>query len=178
MTDDHPSTSGQSGRISPLVIRKTEFSTKLRGYDPEGVEEFREMVADELGRVLEVVDRLRQQNRDLESRLAEARDRERDLQETLLRAQKVSDEIMATSHREAQLLVKEAEMTADRIVRQAVDQAQEVESRIDELRMRRHELQTRLRSTLELYSRMLEEDEGQDSPRATIHRLPRERKGE
>lgn len=179
MADDERSpTTENPGRLSPLVIRKTEFPSRLRGYDPESVEEFQEMVADELGRVLEVLDRLRHENRQLESRLAESREREKELQDTLLRAQKVSDEIMATSHREAQLLVKEAELTADRIVRQAIEQAQEVESRIDDLRLRRHELQTKLRATLELYARMLEEDLEKDSPRATIHKLPRERKGE
>jgi cell division initiation protein len=175
MSQDHEPSSQESAGPSPLAVRKTEFGTRLRGYDPEQVEEFRELVAEELARVLGLADRLRQENRRLEERLEDSRSREKELQETLLRAQKVSDEIMATSHREAQLLVKEAEMTADRIVRQAIEQAQEVEGRIDELRARRHELQLKLRSTLELYTRILDEDQGEEAPRATIHRLSRDR---
>lgn len=173
MSDDHeprPETAG----LTPLAIRKVRFEQKFRGYDPEAVDEFRELVAEELGDALAAIDRLKREKRGLENRLADAREREEELQETLLRAQKVSDEIMATSHREAQLLVKEAEITADKIVQQAIDRAQEVESRIDELRARRHELLVKLKGTLELYTRMLEEEEMEEStPRATIHRIPR-----
>ncbi|MDX1630232.1 MAG: DivIVA domain-containing protein [Thermoanaerobaculia bacterium] len=173
MSDDHESRP-ESGGLTPLAIRKIRFDRKLRGYDPEAVEEFRDLVAEELGDALTAIDELRREKRRLESGLADAREREEELQETLLRAQKVSDEIMATSHREAQLLVKEAEMTADKIVQQAIDRAQEVESRIEELRARRHELHVKLKGTVELYARMLEEEGVDDpSPRATIHRMPR-----
>lgn len=175
MSQDHSRTPGAAGSLSPLEIRKTQFRTKLRGYDPEAVDEFREVVADEVGRLLGQLDRLREDGRRLGERLEDSRAREQELQETLLRAQRVSDEIMATSHREAQLLVKEAEMTADRIVRQAIQQAQEVESRIEELRARRHELQLKLRGTLDLFGRLLEEDMEGEAPRATIHKLDRER---
>lgn len=163
-----------SGGLTPLAVRKIEFPRRLRGYDPERVEEFRDLVTDELTRVLAELDRQRQETLRLREHLEDSRQREKELQETLLRAQKVSDEIMATSHREAQLLVKEAEMTADRIVRQAIEQAQEVEGRIEELRARRHELQLKLRGTLDLYTRILDEEMEQETPRATIHRLARD----
>ena len=66
--------------------------------------------------------------------------------------------MISTSQREAQLLVKEAEIHADKIVNQAMERAQEMDNRIQELRTRRRELQLKLRGTLELYAQIVEAD--------------------
>jgi cell division initiation protein len=162
--------------LSPLAIRKARFRHRLRGYDPAEVEEFLELVGEELTRALTEVDRLRRDAGHLEQRLQLGEERERELQETLLRAQRVSEEIMASAHREAQLLVKEAEITADRIVQQAIDQSHAIERGISELRQRRQELQLKLKATLEIFGSALETDlaEGKET-RGTVHPLPRRR---
>ena len=162
--------------LTPLDIGKMKFGHALRGYDPAEVEEFLNLVGEELARVLGESERWQKERERMEGRLRGAEDRERELQETLLRAQRVSDEILANAQRESQLLVKEAEITADRLVQQAMDQAQGVERGIAELRHRRRELQLKLRNTLELYQRILEVDVQEDQERrATSHQLPRVR---
>ena len=164
--------------LTPLAIGKMRFAHSMRGYAPAEVEEFLNVVSEEMARVLGDLDRLREERDRAVDRQRSSEDRERELQETLLRAQRVSDEILANAQREAQLLVKEAEITADRLVQSAIEQSQNVERGIAELRHRRRELQLKLKNTLELYARILEADMQEDQERrATIHSLPRERQG-
>ena len=165
--------------LTPLAIGKMKFGHALRGYDQSEVEEFLAQVSDELARALTEVERYREDRDRSDQRLRETETRERELQETLLRAQRVSDEILANAQREAQLLVKEAELTADRLVQQAIEQATGIERGMAELRHRRRELQMKLKNTIELYNRILEADMAEDQERrATIHPMPpRERQG-
>jgi len=160
--------------LTPLSIRKMRFRQKLRGYDPVEVEEYLEVMADELARALTDAEQQSHRGQALAERLARTEDRERNLQDTLLRAQRVSEEILASSQREAQLLVREAELTADRIVQQAVDQAQRIERKISELRLRRRELQAKLKSTIDLFARTVEAEMAEeDPPLASLHAIPR-----
>jgi len=163
--------------LTPLDIGKMRFGHALRGYDPGEVEEFLGMVSEEMARALAEMERMREDRDRSDARLRQGEERERELQETLLRAQRVSDEILANAQREAQLLVKEAELTADRLVQQAIEQATGIERGMAELRHRRRELQMKLKNTIELYARILEADMAEDQERrATIHPLqPRER---
>jgi cell division initiation protein len=159
--------------LQPLEIQKTKFATKLRGYDPVEVENFLALVAEDLTQRLAEIERLERDNRLMRDRLERVDERERQLQETIVRGKKVSDEMISTSQREAQLLVKEAEIAADRLVTQAAERAQEIESRIAELRTRRKELQLKLRGTLELFAQILEADSEDERSAATVHTLGR-----
>jgi len=161
--------------LQPIEIQKTRFAQKLRGYDPVEVENFLTLVAEDLTQRIAEVDRLTRENRSLAERVAAAEGRERQLQEALLRGKQVSDQIIETSQREAQLLIKEAEITADKLVTQAMERAQEVENRIGELRTRRKELQIKLRGTLELFAQILEADFEEERATASVHTIGRKK---
>jgi len=163
--------------LTPLEIQKTRFAQKLRGYDPTEVDHFLSLVSEELARRLADGERLEQENRKLRERVAGAEARERQLQDAILRGQKVSDDMIATSQREAQLLIKEAEIHADRLVTQAMERAQEVENRIQELRTRRKELQIKLRGTLELFSQILESELEDERLTGNVQTLTRRKSG-
>jgi cell division initiation protein len=158
--------------LQPLEIQKTRFAQKLRGYDPVEVENFLALVAEDLTHRLAEIERLERDNRLLRDRLERADERERQLQETIVRGKRVSDEMIATSQREAQLLIKEAEIAADRLVTQAAERAREIEVKIADLRAKRKELQIKLRGTLELFTEIVAAD-AEDERAATVHTLGR-----
>ena len=162
--------------LTPLDIQKTRFTQKMRGYDAREVEDFLELVAEELAGRLTDVERLEQEVRYYRQRLEEGERREHQLQETLVRAQKVADEITEGAEREARVIVREAEITGDRIVQQATEQASRIESRIDELRMRRRELQLRFRNTLDMFEGILEEEMRDEQETAVVRTLPRKKR--
>jgi cell division initiation protein len=162
--------------ITPLEIQKMRFSQKMRGYDPTEVEGFLSLLAEELAARVAQTEKLERENRYYRQRLEETEHREHQLQQTLLRAQKVSDDITANAHREAELLVKEAEVTADKIVGQAIEQSTRFESKIAELRTARRELQLKFKNTLDLFQRILEAEMEEERSTATVLTLPRKRR--
>lgn len=162
--------------LTPMDIQKMRFSQKMRGYDPEEVEEFLSVVADQLVEHLGEIERLQRENRAYRQRVEEVQNREGRLQDTLLRAQQVSEEINEAAKREARLLVQEAEMTADRVIQQALDQASKIESKITELRATRRKLQLKLKNTLELFESFLEQDVEDERNTATVRTMPSRRK--
>lgn len=157
--------------LTPMAIQKMSFERKLRGYSTAEVDQFLELVAEELATVLGELESVRSERQNLEERLARTEARERDLQETLLRAQKVSEEIVDNAEREAQILVKEAELTADQIVQQSLEQAQDIERRIGELRRMRREMQISFKNALELYTEQLRADVEDEESSAVVRTL-------
>lgn len=162
--------------LTPLEIQKMRFSQRMRGYDATEVEGFLSVLAEELATRLAQVDKLERENRYYRQRLDETEQREHQLQQTLLRAQKVSDEITANARREAELTMKEAELAADKIVQQAIEQSTRIESRIAELRTQRRELQHRFKNTLDLFQRSLEAEMEDEQNTAPVYTLPRKRR--
>ena len=162
--------------MQPLDIQKTRFAHKMRGYDPVEVENFLALIAEDLTQRLGEIERLERDNRSLRERVANSEERERQLHDAILRGKKVSDEMIHTSQREAQLLVREAEMTAERMVGQASERAADVENRIAELRMRRKELQLKFKGTLELFGQILEAEMEDERTAATVHTMARRTK--
>jgi cell division initiation protein len=163
--------------LQPLEIQKQRFAQKLRGYDTVEVENFLSLVAEDVTHRIAEIERLERETRLLRERLEVAESRERDLQDTLLRGKKVSDEMITTSQREAQLLVKEAEMHADKLVHQAMERAQEVDNRIQELRTRRRELQQKFRRTLELFAQILQADMEDEHASANVQTFAKRKNG-
>jgi len=163
--------------LSPLDVQKHSFAQKLRGYDQVEVDHFLALVAEELSQRIGETERLDRENRQLRERLNVLEQRERQLQDAILRGRKVSDEMIQTSQKEAQLLLKEAEIHADRLVHQAMERAQEVENRIHELRTRRKELQIRLKGTLELFTQILEAELEDERTTSNVQTLTRRKSG-
>ena len=162
--------------LTPLDIQKMRFNQRMRGFDTTEVEGFLVLIAEELAGRLAQNEKLDRENRYYRQRLEEAEQREHQLQQTLLRAQKVSDEITANARREAELMVKEAEVASDRMVQQAVEQSTRIESKLVELRTMRRELQLKFKNTLDLFQRILEAEMEEERATATVHTLPRKRR--
>jgi cell division initiation protein len=162
--------------LAPIDIQKMRFNQRMRGFDTTEVEGFLVLMAEELAGRLAQIEKLDRENKYYRQRLEETMQREHQLQQTLLRAQKVSDEITNNARREAELTVKEAEMMADKIVQQAIDQSTRIEGKIGELRMQRRELQLKFKNTLDYFQRSLEEEMDDEQNNATVHTLPRRKK--
>jgi cell division initiation protein len=162
--------------ITPLEIQKMRFSQKMRGYDPTEVEGFLAVLAEELSTRIAQADKMERENRYYRQRLEETEHREHQLQQTLLRAQKVSDDITNNARQEAALMVREAEIAADKIVQQAIEQSTRFEGKISDLRTSRRELQLKFKNTLDLFQRILEAEMEDERNTATVLTLPRKRR--
>lgn len=105
--------------ITPIDIRSQEFHRALRGYDPAGVEEFRERVADEVERLLRERTQIEERLAQFREQLTAFRERERALNEALVAAQQLRQDTEQAARREADLVLREARGEAERIVQEA-----------------------------------------------------------
>ena len=154
--------------LSPLEIQKQTFAQSFRGYRAEDVRSYLQIVAEEIERLVKEVDRLTRENSHLREDLEDHTQRERILKDTLLSAQKVSEEMKANAHKEAELIVKDAELLAERVVSQAMDRVSDLEKVIIELKVERKQARTRLRNSLQTIQQIIELDEEHESTEQPI----------
>ena len=105
--------------LTPLDIRKQEFRRALRGYETLGVEDFRLRVADALERIIREKSVLEERVAALTDQLRAFREREQAMNEALVAAQQLREETRAAAAREAQMLGREAQAEARRVLDQA-----------------------------------------------------------
>ena len=143
-------------KLSPTDIQRQTFGVRFRGFDPDEVRAFLAAVAEEMAALQREKDEIEQQLRHLEQIVSEHRERETILKNTLLTAQKVSEDIRESARKEAETVVKQAEMQGDRLLELAQARAHEVERGILELRAHRTGLRTDIRALLTRLTHLLD----------------------
>jgi DivIVA domain-containing protein len=118
--------------LTPLDIRRQEFRRSLRGYEPTGVEDFRARVAEELERVIRERAVLEERVSALTEQLRVFREREKAMNEALVAAQQLREETRAAAEREAQVIVREAQNEASRVVDAARNDEVAIQARASE----------------------------------------------
>src|SRR5262249_37549130 len=135
-------------KISPMDVQRQSFGQRFRGLDPDEVRTFLNLLAEELAALQRERDVLQHEVQDLRALLDEHRERETILKNTLLRAQRLSEETRDNARKQAEAVVKEAELQADRLLELAQGRAHEVEKGILELRAHRSALRTDVRALI------------------------------
>ena len=152
--------------FSPLEITQREFGRKFRGLDPEEVQTFLEQVAEEMTRLLqENTDRATQIQR-LEAQLRMHQEREDSLRNTLVTAQKMTEEIKVGAKREADLLVRETELKAERLLEDAHRRLAQVQAEIAEFTRQRNLFASKLRGLLKIHLDLLDTEPEKPAPKA------------
>jgi cell division initiation protein len=150
--------------LSPVEITQREFGRRFRGLDPEEVQAFLEQIAKEMTRLLqEGADRGDQIQR-LESQVRMHQEREDTLRNTLVTAQKMTEEIKANAKREADLILKEAEVKAERLVEQAHRKCAQVQAEIAELKRQHDVFASKLRGLIKTHLDLLDAQPERPAP--------------
>ena len=160
--------------LTPLEIQKQTFARKLKGFDPQEVRAYLQLTAEEIERLVKDVDRLARENAMLRDDLDDHNQRERILKDTLLSAQKVSEEVKSNARKEAELIVKDAELLSERLVSQAMSRVADLERTIQDLKVERRGARNKLLATLDTIQQLLmldAEQEANELPITSLHRL-------
>ncbi len=145
-------------RITPLDIQQKQFPIRFRGFDVEEVYAFLEIVREEMENLLRENASLKEQIQRLESQLKEFRDMESTLRETLMTAQQMVEEYKNNARKQAELILKEAELKAEQMMRDAQEKVIKIHEDIMDLKGIRQHIKEELRRLLESHMRMLEFD--------------------
>ncbi len=159
-------------RIAPLDLRQPRFKRTMRGFDPTDVVAFLTEAADDYEHALREIDRLRQDLERMEALLAEHREREASLRNTLLTAQRLADDMREAAQNEAKMIVREAQGRADLVLQKAQVRLDEIERDISEMRLRRRTVEGSLESSIQALYQALEFIRDRDKPeeKVLLHR--------
>ncbi len=159
-------------RITPIEIQQHKFKTRMFGYDTAEVDHFLEMLADEL-------ERLHVQNNELKESLArtrtsleQMREREKAIQQTLMTAQQVTEEVKINARKEAEIVIAEAHLEGERVVRDANDRRLQLLNEIQEIKRQKISFEGGLRSMLDNHLKLMDMDALQVKQDESITHLP------
>jgi cell division initiation protein len=147
-------------RITALDVRQQQFSRRFRGYDRHEVETFLEDVAEDYESVVKENTLLKEQLATLEERSRNIVEHERTLQDTLITTHRLTEEMKNAAKREAEMIVRDAEMRADKLVADMRTEEARLKQDVTVLRRMRHQLVEELRGTLVRYDRLITGDAG------------------
>lgn len=147
-------------KITPLDIQQMGFKVRLRGYDREEVQRFLEEVAQTVESLNRDHAALREKLSLTERQLADLKKTETTLSNTLVAAQAITDDLKQAAQRDAELIMKEAEVKAAELIREARTELAGTQRDLSDLHKQRLLMIERLRSTLRTFERMLEIEEG------------------
>ena len=164
--------------ITSLEIKDKTFSTRFRGFDPEEVDEFLDIV------VRDYEDLVRSNHdkdlhiKSLEDRLSYFDEMKDSLSQSVLIAQDTaervkqaaserSNNIIHQAEQDAHRLLEEAKYKANEILRQAADNAKKVAVETEELKNKSRVFHQRLKSTIESQLAIVESSDWEDILRPT-----------
>lgn len=145
-----------SEKLTPIDVQNREFARKVKGYDVDVVDAFRQEVKATL-------ESLYRENEDLKVQLRVSKDKivdyerlEATLRETLATAQSISDNMKRSAEKEAQAIIAQAELEAEKRLFNLQTRKAELMAQIHELKKERIKFETKLESILDLHKRMLD----------------------
>ncbi|MCA0375927.1 MAG: DivIVA domain-containing protein [Gemmatimonadetes bacterium] len=153
--------------LTALDARRYDFGNALRGYDRARVDQFREQVAEELERLARANQELDAAARRAEEQLRDFQQRDRAINEALVSAQQLRNDIRTQAEREAQLVVREAQAEGDRQLQGIREQIRRAEDELQALWRTRRAFIAQMRHQLERHLTELNSAEGEPVPSFT-----------
>jgi len=158
-------------KITPLDIQQQQFRVRFRGFDMVEVDNFLDLLANEFEELLKDNNQLREEDRRKLARINELEAGEKELRDTLISAQRITEEMKNSAQKEAELIIEEAKLNAQKIIGNGQSQALQVENEINQLKRQRAQFEASFKANIEMHLKMIEKFE-------TVEFAPEKPKGE
>lgn len=145
-------------RFSSEDVAHQRFERRFRGYDTEQVREFLSVVGAHLSDYVVENQRLTRENDSLRKEVVDYRRREGGLQDALAMAKNTVTEVTERANREADVIVAEAELAAQRKLVGAERAVQAARDALAALKDQRRRVISEMRSTLEMHLHLIDSD--------------------
>ena len=143
-------------KITPLDIQQQEFRRTFLGLDPREVRNFLELCRDTVEELVRENATLRGEADRQNGELGRYRERERVLQDTLLTAQRMSEEMKSAAHKEAEIIFAQAHLEGEKIVQHAQHRLLKLFEQIHELRRQKAQFETGMKRLIDWHEKLLE----------------------
>ena len=146
-------------RITPMDIEQQEFSKSFRGYNEEEVDDFLDKIVKDYEELINENVRLNEEIERMQEKLKEFSEIEETLRSALLNAQKSAEEMKGRVESEAKIIIEKAELEAKSLKQQVFQREDLVKNEIDNLRRYKFTFKEKFKSMLNLYLKMIENEE-------------------
>ena len=147
-------------KITPIDIQQQQFKGKMfGGLDQEDVDAFLQSVAAEMEGLVRENNDLKEQQARQSREMVDLAEKEKELRDILLGAQRITEDMKVNARKEADLIVSEAELKAERIIADAERQLGDLKARIEDVRRQKVQFEMSLKGLLDSYARQLSGDE-------------------
>jgi len=142
--------------LTPMEIHNKDFPRKFRGYDPDEVDQFLDMIVEDF-------EKLYKENIDNKEKYRLAKEKldiyiaiEETLKETLVTAQKTAEDVVSNAQNKAELILRETEAEAFRLMQQGNERLLEKRIEQEELQKQLDVFRIRFKKLLEAEIEILE----------------------
>lgn len=135
--------------IKPIDIQEKEFTKAVRGYKEEEVNEFLDEITIDLERLLEELRQTKEENARLVEELERHRNSEGTVLETLEAAKGLMADISASAEKRAEILLKNAELDAQLMQKEAKDMAEKIAEENEAMKNRFIDFRTKYKKLLQ-----------------------------
>ena len=122
--------------ITPADIEYKEFTKAVRGYKEEEVDEFLDLIIVDMENLIRENKKLKADLEKARSQVTQHVNTETSVYETLESAKSLMNDIAASAERRAEVLLKNAELEASLITREAKESISRLRTQVEELRNR------------------------------------------
>ena len=142
--------------LTPVDILHTQFKSAIRGYSRNQVDEFLHSAGEALEAALRDKADLQRKLDALQEEVDQVRQIKSALTDALTVAQQTADDLRSSAHKQAELILQEAEQARVRLVADVQAEAEKCRTEISLLHATRDRFETELRSMLAGYSEWLD----------------------
>jgi len=157
--------------ITPLDIHHKEFKRAIRGYNEEDVDVFLDEVAENFELLYKENTDLKEQLENIDAKIKQYENIEETLKNTLFTAQKSAEEVQSNAKKEAELIIRDAELKSKEIIQGALNEKTKIQATINALRQAEEEFRMRFKSLLDSYLSVLNETGGIEEIEAKVEKL-------
>lgn len=146
--------------VTPLdILQKQWEPSRKGGVDPDEVARFLDAVRESWEATLRENARLQEALRQRDEELQRMQEEQGEIQETLVLARRLTVELEGNARREADIIVGEARLDAERILAAAHEEERQLQSVVIRLKAARLHHLAQMRALLEAHSKLLDESE-------------------
>lgn len=148
--------------LTPLDIQNKEFKRSFRGYNEDEIDGFLDQVIKDYEQLYRENDELKESIERLNSKLENYQHMENTLHSTLVIAQETAEEVKLNAKKQSELVVKEAEIKAQKLVDEAMDKVRRMSGEYEEIRKQLQVYRTRMKTLVQAQLDMISEAEADE----------------
>ncbi len=155
-------------KITPLDIQQKKFKAKFRGFDTEDVNAFLDLITSEFELLIKENNFLKDELAKKEAKILDFKKKETTLKDTLMNAQQLVENLKGNAQKEAELIIKEAELKADGQIREAQKEIANLKKELNDLKKQKMLYLEKVKGTIKAFQKLIsmeEEEEKEDEAR-------------